>query len=282
MRTRPEHDGPSGRDSQDRRTKGRRGRLAWLDDHPVERMNAIIECLGGILHDGGGRNLQCSICRWIKERKKIDIPTHTLKIGIGRLRNTLVVRCKRAHHQNALCRAVTKATGVSLSPRPRLARDHGADAPCRGQMRLTPQYKGLSDLSKALVDHLVEAVSVNGEPNGGISRTGTELMAAFGIRSWRKLYAAIDAVIDAGIVFRGSRALSLGRTRARPTCGVSHASLTIERAVPRSGPMLRQNRTRHPPAYGKRVGETGGRTWKKWENVTLNPLITLAAIRSRT
>ena len=82
-----------------------------------------------------------------------------------------------------------------------------------GQMRLTPQYKALSDLSKALVDHLVEAVSVNGEPNGGISRTGTELMAAFGIRSRRKLYAAIDAVIDAGIVIRGSRALSLGQDK---------------------------------------------------------------------
>ena len=242
---------PRERDSQDR----------WLDDNPVERMKVIRERLGGIEDEVEGkpygRNLRCPM--------PICHGKHTLKIGIGRLRNRLVVRCKnRAHNQNALVRAVTKATGVSLFPRPRPASPSeimGRMLHAVEQMRLTPQYEGLSPLSKALVEHLVEAIFDNGESNGGIDRTGTNLMGVFDIHSWRQFYEAVNEAIDAGIVFRGSRGLSHGY-KSGPSNLWGLACLPDEREGRSS---KRAKASPKPHKNVSRLRNKGGRTW--WENV---------------
>ena len=233
----------------------------WLDDNPVERMKVIRERLGGIEDEVEGkpygRNLRCPM--------PICHGKHTLKIGIGRLRNRLVVRCKnRAHNQNALVRAVTKATGVSLFPRPRPASPSeimGRMLHAVEQMRLTPQYEGLSPLSKALVEHLVEAIFDNGESNGGIDRTGTNLMGVFDIHSWRQFYEAVNEAIDAGIVFRGSRGLSHGY-KSGPSNLWGLVCLPDEREGRSS---KRAKASLKPHKNVSRLRKKGGRTW--WENV---------------
>jgi hypothetical protein len=79
------------------------------------------------------------------------------------------------------------------------------------RMRQSPAYEGLPSRSKALVDLLVTAVLEDGEANGGISMTVPALMAALGTRSRKQFYKAVDAAIAAGIVAKGSRALSHGQ-----------------------------------------------------------------------
>jgi hypothetical protein len=106
-----------------------------------------------------------------------------------------------------LIKAMTKKSG-GLWLTPPACREPPRKAVER--MCRSPAYEGLPPRSKALVDHLVEAY-FDGEPNGGISGAGTELMAALGTRSRKHLYKAIDAAIGAKIVVRGSRAWSNGQ-----------------------------------------------------------------------
>jgi hypothetical protein len=253
-----------------RTAPGRWGDQARLDDNPVERMRAITERLGGVPHEPKGkppygRNLKCPMPNCTEK--------HTLKIDIGRLPNRLIVRCKNhAHNQNALVRAVTKATGVSLFPRPRPASPSEIMGQMRRaveQMRQTTQYKGLPPRSKALVEHLIESVIVNGEPNGGISHTGTELMAALGISSWRWLYEAINAAIEAGIVIKGSRGLSHGyRSGPSNLWGLVCRPIDPEgRSKKRAeaAPKPRWASSRKRPKPKRTRGQCAGRTWR--ENV---------------
>jgi hypothetical protein len=172
---------------------------AWLDDNPVERLKAITKRRDGIECEAGGRNLQCPLCQWIKDRKKIDIPTNRLKIDLGKRPNTLVVVCTRVrHNQSALVRAVTKATSLSLTPRPR--RDSSRHAV--EQMRQTTQYRGLSPRAQALVDHLIEAIVIDGEPNGEALRSKKDWMLALDTRSSSQTDKAIAAMLASGLIGR--------------------------------------------------------------------------------
>jgi hypothetical protein len=197
QRNRPDHFAADGGAAQGR-----------LDDKPVERMMAIIERLGGIPHAPKGkppygRDLQCPLCQQLKDRMKIDIPTHRLKIDIGKLPNALVVRCTRvSHNQNALVSAVTKATRLSLMPRPSPSEIRDRMLYKVGQMRLTTKYKDRSDLSKALVEHLVEAVIVKREPNGEVLRSTKDWMLALDTRSSSQTVKAIDAALASGLIGR--------------------------------------------------------------------------------
>jgi hypothetical protein len=184
--------GPSGRRDQ-----------AWLDDHPFERLKAITRLQDGILHDGGGRNLQCPTCQWIRDKKKIDIPTNRLKIDIGKLPNTLVVRCERSrHNQNRLVRAVTKATGISLTPRPSPSEIRERMLHWVGEMRRSPAYKNLWPKAKAVVDILVAAVVDGGLPNGEIAQSKKEWMTVLKTRSSRATNKAIADALASGLIGR--------------------------------------------------------------------------------
>jgi hypothetical protein len=247
------------------------GDQAWLDDNPVERLKAITKLQDGIVHDGGGRGLQCPLCQRLKDWKKIDIPTNRLKIDIGDKRpNLLVVACTRVrHHQIALIKAVTKATGLSLEPRPSPSEIIWRMRHAVEQMRQTTKYKDLSPRARMLVDHLINAIFIDGEPNGGISRTGTELKTALGISSWRWLYEAIDATVGAGIVIRGSRGLSHGY-KSGPSNLWGLACLPIDpngRSKKRAeaAPKPRWASSRKRPKPQRTRGQCAGRTWR--ENV---------------
>ena len=178
---------------------------AWLDDDPVKRLKAITKRRGGILCDGGGRNLQCPLCQRLKDWKKINIDTHRLKIDIGKLPNVLVVRCENRrvrHNQNALVRAVTKATGLSLGPQPSPSEMVERMLYRVGEMRQTTKYKRLSLLARRLVEHLVRAVIVNKEPNGEVLRSKKDWMLALDTRSSSQTAKAIDAALASGLIGR--------------------------------------------------------------------------------
>lgn len=238
-----------------------------MDDDPVERMKGFIWWLNGKerLNKGEpcGRSLRCPMPKcegW-----------PTLKIDLGTKRpDALIVCCtRRRHNKYALARAVTKACGgLSLTPRWRPASPeemrHAVEKMCH-----TTKYDGLSPRAKALAELLVDAVLVNGEPNGGISRTGTELMAALGINSWRWLYEAIDAVVEAGIVIRGSRGLSHGY-KSGPSNLWGLACLPVDpngRSEKRAeaAPKPRWTSSRKRPKPQRTRGQCAGRTWR--ENV---------------
>jgi hypothetical protein len=161
----------------------------------------IVEMLNGGLHEGEpphGKSLRCPVCR--EPNLKV-----TLGAGLGKL--LVHCRCSKTRERHiSLVRAVTKVTGVSLDPPPRRVSPREAVE----RMRRSPAYEGLSPKAKALVDHLVRAY-FDGGPNGGISETGTELMAGIGTHSRKQLYKAINAAIDTKIVFKGSRAWSNGQ-----------------------------------------------------------------------
>ena len=143
-----------------------------------------------------GENLRCPLCQ-----------KHGMKVMVGDRKNTPVVFCTQCHAKgNPLINAIREETGIWLAPKPRRVPPQKLVA----QMRRSPEYEVLPPRSKALVDHLVKAY-FGGEPNGGIGGTGTELMAVIGTHSWKHLYKAINAAIDAKIVLRGSRALSHGK-----------------------------------------------------------------------
>jgi len=143
-----------------------------------------------------GELLRCPLCG-----------KYRMKVALGDRGDPVVFcLCSRSREkQSLLLKAVTKATGIWLAPKPRREKPQKLVE----RMRRSPEYESLPSRAKKLVDHLVEAY-FGGEPNGGIVRTGTELMAALGLRSRAPLYRAINAAIDAKIVFRGSRALSRG------------------------------------------------------------------------
>jgi hypothetical protein len=183
------------------------GYQAWFDDNPVERMRAITARLDGI--EGKtkgkpcGRNLNCPICQNIKHRTKIDIPTHRLKIDLGELPNVLVVRCTRVHHnQSALTRAVTKATRLSLSPRPSPSESMERMLHRVGKMRWSPTYKNLWPKAKMVVDILVEAVLDGGLPNGEIAQSKKEWMTVLKTRSSSQTDKAIAEALASGLVGR--------------------------------------------------------------------------------
>jgi hypothetical protein len=134
-----------------------------------------------------------------------------VKLRLGDRANTPIARVGNIHtgckaNSVPLLKAMTRKTDIWLTPPARREPPRKAVE----RMRRSPAYEGLPPRSKALVDHLVEAY-FDGEPNGGISGAGTELMAALGTRSRRHLYKALDAAIGAKIVVRGSRAWSNGQ-----------------------------------------------------------------------
>jgi hypothetical protein len=240
--------------ANDRRASSRT--QAWLEDNPVELMKAITELQDGILHDGGGRNLQCPLCQWLKDRLKIDIPTNRLKIDIGDLPNTPVVRCTRVrHNQNSLVRAVTKATGISLMPRPSPSEIMARMFYRVEQMRLTPKYDGLPPRAQAVVEHLVKAVIVNKEPNGEVLRSKKDWMLALDTRSSRATNKAIDAALASGLVGR-RRTASPTLIGGRPSYlyGLKCLPTETDRKWPRTSST---DDTRPGPKPGPRPSKVG-------------------------
>ena len=134
-------------------------------------------------------------------------------------------------------------------------------------MRRSPAYEGLPLRSRALVDHLVDAVLVNGEPNGWISRIVPELMATLDTRSRKQFYKAVNAAIGAEIVVRGSRALSHGMGSGSSNLW----GLACLPRMPRAGP----GSTTKPSQVG---GRSGGTKWPKGDEVGVNPLILLGVV----
>jgi hypothetical protein len=168
---------------------------------PLERMKSITDKLNGCWRADReppyGENLRCPM-------PNCDAHKVTIKLG-DKVPLVFCARCKAKG--DPLVKAVTRATGVWLTPPPRRERPQKVVE----RMRRSDAYESLPSRAKALVSHLIDAVMVNGEPNGGVSRTGMELMATLGTRSRKQFYKAVNAAIAAKIVVRGSRALSNGK-----------------------------------------------------------------------
>ena len=65
------------------------GAQGWFDDNPVARMREIVfRCDGDNEEVAGkpcGRNLHCPLCQQLKDKLKLDIFTHGLKVDLGEL-----------------------------------------------------------------------------------------------------------------------------------------------------------------------------------------------------
>ena len=95
---------------------------------------------------------------------------------------------------------------MARTAEPPLVSPHKAVA----RMRRSPAYLALPSMSKALVEHLVTAVLVDGRFSGFVDRTEAELMVVLGTRSKRQVGEAVNAAIAAEVVVKGARAFSRG------------------------------------------------------------------------
>ena len=160
--------------------------------------------IDGIVGQVYGKGLRCPLCF-----------KSGLRITLGDKPETLMAFCEACKaHGNRLVKAIWEATGVSCSPMPKRWRPSPEVGPEKAvtELRQSESYQALSARSKILVDFIADAVTDGGIPNGRIKCTGRQLMALLKTRSWKHLYKAVDAAIEAGIVVRGSRAQALGGT----------------------------------------------------------------------
>ena len=189
-----------------------------------------------------GRNLRCPMCG--KHAVTIKLGYKAPVAFCGSRTGTIRTGCKAKGAP--LIKAIRKEKGIWLAPPPRREMPRKVVE----RMRRSPAYEGLPPRSKALVEHLIEAVFVHGEPNREISLTGTELMGIIGLRSWKQLYRAVSAAVDAEIVTKGSRALSHGYGRGP-------VNLWGLACLPK-GWFERPTKAVHNP---NSVATGGGRTW---------------------
>jgi hypothetical protein len=117
---------------------------------------------------------------------------HNLTINIGKLPNVLVVRCTRVrHNQNALAKAVTRATNLSLGPQPSPSEMVERMLYVVGRTRRLPAYNNLWPKAKAVIEHLVREVIVREEMSGEVLCSKKNWMLALDTQSSSQTNKAI-------------------------------------------------------------------------------------------